>query len=441
MHVAIPYSDNIQDLKTNYYVRWLEEKTGLSLDFTIVHNRRCDDYLAELFNSDSEIDIVLFGEDFIPEEEKIRKYAASGEVYIPEKTTGYTGYGQKELDGAGEIMWINYEWLESLGLSMPKTTDELAAVLRSFKEKDPNGNGIADEIALIGAVGDYSCDPIEFLLESFVYNDPYHSRYGAGRDADKLMASTDEYREGIMYCNDLFNEGLIDERSFYGTSRDICELINSPVALVGAFTTDSISNAVYRGNPEIMARYVHVPPLKGPKGACNALYTLRTTRTAAIITGSSNMKEEAKLLLDTMMTEEASLIARFGEPEVDWTFSSGQDVSIFGTPSTIITKNYIRNTLQNKHLSGIGPMEVPAKYLMGVTWNGINSDTEYIDAEAQISYRYYLPNFGDDEPVFHEYDETLSAYLDRSLKDFVRGKKDVRSDTEWGKYLNGIDTQ
>ncbi len=160
MHVAIPYSDNIQDLKTNYYVRWLEEKTGLSLDFTIVHNRRCDDYLAELFNSDSEIDIVLFGEDFIPDEEKIRKYAASGEVYIPEKTTGYTGYGQKELDGAGEIMWINYEWLENLGLSMPKTTDELAAVLRSFKEKDPNGNGIADEIALIGAGGDYSCDPM-----------------------------------------------------------------------------------------------------------------------------------------------------------------------------------------------------------------------------------------------------------------------------------------
>lgn len=45
-------------------------------------------------------------------------------------------------------VFINKNWLEKLGLEVPTTTDELIEVLRAFKEQDPNGNGIADEIPL-----------------------------------------------------------------------------------------------------------------------------------------------------------------------------------------------------------------------------------------------------------------------------------------------------
>ena len=41
---------------------------------------------------------------------------------------------------------INTTWLERLGLEMPETLEEFANVLRAFRDQDPNGNGIQDEI-------------------------------------------------------------------------------------------------------------------------------------------------------------------------------------------------------------------------------------------------------------------------------------------------------
>lgn len=41
---------------------------------------------------------------------------------------------------------IRKDWLENLGLEMPKTAEELHEVMRAFTEDDPDGNGVADTI-------------------------------------------------------------------------------------------------------------------------------------------------------------------------------------------------------------------------------------------------------------------------------------------------------
>lgn len=43
---------------------------------------------------------------------------------------------------------IRQDWLDKLGLKAPTTIDEWYTVLKAFKERDPNGNGKADEIPL-----------------------------------------------------------------------------------------------------------------------------------------------------------------------------------------------------------------------------------------------------------------------------------------------------
>ena len=40
-------------------------------------------------------------------------------------------------------LWINHEWLDTLGLEMPQTTEEYAEVLRAFKTEDPSANPAA----------------------------------------------------------------------------------------------------------------------------------------------------------------------------------------------------------------------------------------------------------------------------------------------------------
>lgn len=46
-------------------------------------------------------------------------------------------------------LMIRQDWLDRLGLREPTTLDEWYGVLKAFKERDPNGNGLPDEIPLL----------------------------------------------------------------------------------------------------------------------------------------------------------------------------------------------------------------------------------------------------------------------------------------------------
>ncbi|WP_221469625.1 extracellular solute-binding protein, partial [Cohnella nanjingensis] len=56
-------------------------------------------------------------------------------------------YVTATMDGAG-MLWIRKDWLDNLGLSAPKTVDELLAVAKAFKENDPDQNGKDDTVGL-----------------------------------------------------------------------------------------------------------------------------------------------------------------------------------------------------------------------------------------------------------------------------------------------------
>ena len=55
-------------------------------------------------------------------------------------------YVPKVFDYQRHGAMIRQDWLDTLGLEMPTTQDEFVEVLRAFKNNDPNGNGVADEI-------------------------------------------------------------------------------------------------------------------------------------------------------------------------------------------------------------------------------------------------------------------------------------------------------
>ncbi|MBR4530060.1 MAG: hypothetical protein IKO80_07270 [Lachnospiraceae bacterium] len=434
LHIAIPESPHIQDADKNYYVTWLEDRTGLDLEISLIRQDGGPEYLDALFSSDADIDIVMFGEGFSVSEEELSAYVASEDIYVHDGQSYYANTGVSRRSGAGIILWINYGWLKRCGLNIPGNTQELEQVLLAFRDSDPNGNGIRDEIPLAGARDGYACSPVEYILNAYVYNDPYHSRYGINEERDLCYAGTDAFRQGLAYCRSLYEEGLLSDCIWEGDRLLLSELCNSEQDLVGAFTTHSIFDVIYPGNPEILARYIHVPPLAGPDGERNALYTSSEPTVGAVITQSSVKKDAAVRLLDLMMTPEASLIARFGEEGVDWEYADGSDVSVYGGASTVTTVHYLWDIPQNKHLNGIGPMDVPERFLEGVTWNGVNSDSEYINGRAYMSYAEALPEVRD----VHPYDPELSGYIDGAMEEFIRGNRDIGSDVAWEEYLAGL---
>ena len=52
------------------------------------------------------------------------------------------------LDGQQDVLWLRKDWLDNLGLEVPKTMEDLEKVLTAFVEEDPDGNGVDDTTGL-----------------------------------------------------------------------------------------------------------------------------------------------------------------------------------------------------------------------------------------------------------------------------------------------------
>ncbi|MBQ0041850.1 MAG: extracellular solute-binding protein [Lachnospiraceae bacterium] len=420
LRLGIPYSDNVQNLESNYYLNWIEEKSGVDIIPVEIRQTRCEEYLENLASSDTEIDIVLFGNSFVPSEEYLDQYHENGYIYTASNGDYvYRDYGDSVSSGCGQVLWINSDYLSALSLEIPQTTDEFEDMLRAFKERDPNGNGLKDEIPLLGSMDEYALNPLYYMMNAYIYCDPYHSLFSLENGEETFVPETPEFACGVEYCRKLYRDGLIDDRLFTYSTSQLTEMVNSPENIVGAFTSDSIGEVIYQGNPEIMAKYICVLPLKGPEGERNTLYVSREPSPGAVIINGTGKEAECEKLLDIMMSPEASLIARFGEPGVDWGYSDGLDVSIYGEKAKISTINYIWNSPQNKHLNGIGPKHVPEELFLGVTWNGINSDMEYIDARAKMSYQPYLPV----DRSSRVYDEKIVKEYEQEWISLIKGEE------------------
>ena len=74
-------------------------------------------------------------------------------------------------------MWIRQDWLDNLGLEVPRTWDEMTAVAEAFVTQDPDGNGEDDTIGILGPgnsnhindIGDnqFGLDPLFCSFQSY----------------------------------------------------------------------------------------------------------------------------------------------------------------------------------------------------------------------------------------------------------------------------------
>jgi putative aldouronate transport system substrate-binding protein len=141
----------------------------------------------------------------------------------------------RRMNTAQRVVFMRKDWLDKLGLPLPKTTQDFYNALVAFRDQDPGGVGKDKVIpfTMDTASGLWSA---AIIAESFI--DPKLS------DKDRWVNSAAErnflvpgYKEGIRYINKLYNEGLIDkEFALYNAGNTNGNLIKSGV--VGAFSGD-----------------------------------------------------------------------------------------------------------------------------------------------------------------------------------------------------------
>ena len=202
LNIGMATWPEVEDLTTNELTVWLEEQTGVNLEFTtftggsgdraeklnlmIAANQTLPDVLLDWWQL-SPATQLQYGQAgyIIPLNDLIEEYGyfykeALSKLdeadYARVTTEGVLAdgnqYGMPDWISSPDkrlaLTWyVNQKWLDAVNMTVPTTTDEFYAVLKAFKEQDPNGNGIADEIGLIG--GFYSMSYPDVLLM-----DPYH---------------------------------------------------------------------------------------------------------------------------------------------------------------------------------------------------------------------------------------------------------------------------
>ncbi len=213
---------------------------------------------------------------------------------------------------SADTLMINGNWLDYLKLEMPKTTDDFYSVLKAFKTGDPNQNNKFD-------------DEIPFTFRHNVTGQGLMSMFGAfgiidnGNHMtvkdDKVIYTSiqPEYRDGLVYFNKLFKEGLADVEalthsvSVYNAKTTIKEKENM---IAGTFVR--WQNLGSFGGEDVGIRYV--PPLEGPKG--HRLWRIEepelTSKSAFTITTVCKQPELALKWVDMFYDEKTSFEMKYG---------------------------------------------------------------------------------------------------------------------------------
>ena len=131
------------------------------------------------------------------------------------------GYEKTAIQTVGNMSFINKDWLDFLGLSMPTTVDEFEQVLIAFRD---NADKLQKQFNIDGDIIPMSCivndgdqDPM-ILTNGFGegYGDPDRGRHIAVTDDLKVIsvATTEGFKKGIQWLHKLYEEGLIDSEAF-----------------------------------------------------------------------------------------------------------------------------------------------------------------------------------------------------------------------------------
>ena len=262
-------------------------------------------------------------------------------------------YINSDYPGAPGHAWtINKKWLDKLGMSVPKTTEDLEKVLLAFKNNDPDGDGIQNQIPLMTF-----CWMPEFFGPWGIYFDWANNVMLDNSGKTQFVFTMDEMREAVLYWKNLKKQNLLDIPWAERTSTEMAQIING--GKVGLFLWADPYNGV---STDVLKDYVVMDVPKATSGV-GANLTPGVMRHNASVQGNSTFifnacknKEAALRWLDYFYSYEGNAFKTYLDVGYKYLHqdSSGQvyvdvkegDNTLNDTPGSVlpgIYDNYFSN--------------------------------------------------------------------------------------------------
>lgn len=366
------------------------------------------------------------------------------------------------VDGVDYMLWINTEWLDKLQLEAPTNNEELYEVLVAFRDKDPNGNGLKDEIPLFGSQNTASpCQVINFLINTFMYFNDGHLWQDYDGDGQLEYAYTqDAYREALKFVHKLYEEKLLTTMVYTATASEIKTIAtpSSGTALCGIFLAH-LTTCTSFGN-EVLYQYEALKPW-GCATERDLGFGMKTFITETAV--KRDVVDEAFNLLMTMWSWDGSMRIRYGEYGVNWVEADEGAVSDYGLPATYkLLDDPFTQQSSAQWGSASGSLN---HYAEGETAQIAENLDKWTATKSMMhaTYRKYFdeaaaninPKFLEDPCLLNftmteQEDESISmqrtnveAWVSSWVKDFVTGtnSRDIHDDADWKEFIDGLYTQ
>ncbi len=325
--------------------------------------------------------------------------------------------------------YINQKWLDALDLDMPTSVEDYLDVLNHFKNDDPNGNGIPDEIPLSSAS---LYQTRNFLMSAF-------GHVSTGLEVDDngnviYVPSTTNYRSYLEYAHSLYVNKYLDNNTFVMTERDVA----AKGDLVGSFDG---SAAYLIAGMDNDADYTAIPPLTSSINSEKMWLGFNTTTPSAIMVPKTTPYiREIVRWMDFLYSQQGIYLQCFGEENVDFVWTDETKSSfVFEVPEGQSIEEY-RGTIT----PGVGLGQV-TYWDKRFVLKEANAYTQRInDAVESAGYMDFLkiplPDLvftANEKSQIAIIETDLEIYMDVFEQKCVSGRITL-SETEWTNHLNTL---
>ena len=368
----------------------------------------------------SVVDTALYGGPngvLLPLEDLIREYAPNLTAVLDEKNAwdkianpvdGHIyNLPQIGVDAFWNIQTFVYNevWLDKLGLGVPDSYEEFYEALKAIKEKDPNGNGEADEVPLqIASDGLFSI----FGLTPFLITD------GLVLPTERVMIVDGEMQ--FLPTSDAFKEFLVEATKWYseGLINKDCFTLkwNENYSVLAGANNIGFALCHWASMGDWRNQYNRFAPISGSPGLAG---TLGIDSSGTCITDNCKNPEVVVAFFDYFYSEEGAMEAGYGQKGVDWQLDEDGKLEVIDDHE----RSYLT-------FAGSSPYNAAstAKYLTTVI-RELNGEWLISDAEfnEEVGTDFPTVNWGGDYlDTFVDIEAALSPYVTNYVANVVIGE-------------------
>jgi putative aldouronate transport system substrate-binding protein len=292
-------------------------------------------------------------------------------------------------------------------------------------------------------------------MNSFIFYNGNMANNGLSlaEDGETVIApfTTDEWKAGLEYMNELCEEGILDPSMFTMDSTQFTAMLDQETNVVGCVCVGGWGYWTNGLDSENFQDYVLMAPMEGPDGTAYAATYDYSPNLYYNITKDCSDPELAMKVGDFFYRKDVSYTTRYGEEDVDWSTDeaiTSEKVGLYedalGIPCSIAILDNQWSKVQNKHWYHQCP-----NYLSSDDYRGLDSMQTGDDNRNAVlratSYDLYYDAHPELLPTLsyteEEAEETASiatditSYVSSSMAEFITGNRPL---SDWDNYLEEL---